>query len=99
MWSFVGGKHWFLLPALPVQHGSRRGAVFSALIIYQGGKDFMLSLNATVCFTLVYFFTFMDLAASESSFLSEDIYTTARNPPHTGMYLSQVLSLDEHKFY
>ena len=40
-----------LLPALPVQHGLRRGAVFSALIIYQGGRDFMLSLHTTFWFT------------------------------------------------
>jgi hypothetical protein len=30
----------FLLSTLPVQHGSRRGAVFSALIIYQSCRDF-----------------------------------------------------------
>ena len=72
-----------MLPALPVQHGSRRGAVFSALIINQGGRDFMSSLHATFWFTPVILFTHKDLAASESGFSSEDIYTTARNSPHT----------------
>ena len=76
-------QSWFLLPALPVQQGLQRGAFFSALIIYQGGRDFMLSLHATFWFTPVILFTHKDLAASESGFSSEDIYTTARNSPHT----------------
>ena len=76
-------QSWFMLPALPVQHGSQRGAVFSALIINQGGRDFMSSLHATFWFTPVILFTHTDLAASESGFSSEDIYTTARNSPHT----------------
>ena len=49
----------FLLPALPVQQGSRSGS-----------HQFIL-------------FTHKDLATSESGFSSEDICTTARNPPHT----------------
>ena len=76
-------QRWFLLTALPVQQGSRRGAVFSALIIYQGGRDFMSSLHATFWFTPVILFTHKDLATSESGFLSEDIYTNTRNSPHT----------------
>ena len=34
------GHKWFLLSALPVQHGSQWGAVFSDLITFKGGRDF-----------------------------------------------------------
>ena len=43
--------------------------------------------------------THKDLATSESGFSSEDIYTTMRNPPHTGLYWSLVLTVHEHEFY
>ena len=76
-------QSWLKLPALPVQHGSRRGVVFSALITNQCGRDFMSSLHGTFWFTPVILFTHTDLPASESGFSSEDIYTTARNSPHT----------------
>ena len=81
------GHNWFLLSALPVQHGSRRGAVFSALIIYQGGRDFYVVFTRYILVhTSLFFLTRKDLAASESGFSSEDIYTTMRNPP--GLYCS-----------
>ena len=44
---------WFLLPALPVQQGSRKGAVYSALIIYQGGRDCMSSFSFSNSNTLL----------------------------------------------
>ena len=74
---------WLMLPALPVQHGARRGAVFTALIINHGGRDFMSLLHATFWFIPVILFTHTDLSASESGFSSENIYTTVRNSPHT----------------
>ena len=49
---------------------------FSSLY-FEGDKYYNV---ATIGFK---FFTHKDLVTSESGFLSEDIYTTARNSPHT----------------
>ena len=92
-----------MLPALPVQHGSRRGAVFSALIINQGGRDFMSSLHATFWFIPVILFKHTDLSASESGFSSEDIYKEARVIPSLQVHQRRYAKLmiagrDQHTF-
>ena len=69
-------QRWFLLTALPVQQGSRRGVVFSALIIYQVVEILCRHYTLHSGSHQFILFTCKDLAASESGFLSESLLGT-----------------------